>query len=761
MKHIFIIILSLFLLNTFGFSQMSEDEKFEAKHYDNAKVVRVKFAQGEAFIQRSFEEGLEEASINLPVFEKDLVGTTEGRLELYLGRLNYVRMDYDTEMNFEQVPELRRTDLKLRVLKGGVYLDVEGLDNEKDVEIQTADCGIFLLEKGIYRINVTEGGGTEVFVREGVAEVSGRDYSRRVKEGQKMVMFDGKVKARPFYFDSSDTDGFDTWNKQRNHKVGYAKYSSSRYLDRGYEDQEYELSRNGRWVYKASYGSHIWIPYNVGNNWRPYSHGRWVWTPHYGYVWSSYDTCGAFTHHYGRWHWDSYHHWYWTPGYSWSPAWVHWFWDDHHYGWCPLSRWNRPVIVMNNRWVRRPKRLHGIPLSARSSVLVRKGHLRASSVRKVALNKNSIHKMQKKSFKLRGPSPKFKPAVKRINVVNARGKHVSYRNNGFLNMKKYTPTSSVSGLKNGKVYRYSGEKTAKKVFKYSSADKMSAKKRVNYKGTSGKNSYRFKSKTTKVVKSPSSTSGRYKSDTPKGTTSYRYKTKKSSSTPSSSRYKSSKSSSDSSSRYKTKKSSSSSSSSSRYKSKKSTSSKSSKSSSSTTKVRKKKDSPSYSYSSTPSSSKSNRYSSSSSKSKSYSSSPSASTSYRYKSSKASSSSSKYKSRTGSSSSYSRPKYKSRTSSSSSSYKSSSRPSSSSSYKSSSRPSSSSSYKSSSRPSSSYKSHTRKSSSSSSKSYSRPSRSSKSSGSSKSYSRKSSSSSSKSSKSSSSSSGSSSKARRKK
>ena len=134
-----------------------------------------------------------------------------------------------------------------------------------------------------------------------------------------------------------------------------------RYLQNGYEDDEYEMSRSGRWSTCPNINSYVWMPYYIGSDWMPYANGRWVWNPFYGYTWASYDTCGWFTHHYGRWQWDSQFGWYWIPGYHWSPAWVSWFWDDSYYGWCPLSWWNRPVVIINNRWDRHYDYRHGIP----------------------------------------------------------------------------------------------------------------------------------------------------------------------------------------------------------------------------------------------------------------------------------------------------------------------------------------------------------------------------------------------------------------
>jgi hypothetical protein len=352
MKKIMIAIMSVCLLVVWLKADDMENEASEAKYYDNAKVVRIKNIEGEGFVQRSYEEGFEEATPNLPLFEKDTVGTTAGRLGIYLGRLNYLRLDSDTTVQLLSIPQLRKTDFITRIEKGAICLDVQSLDSEKSIEIQTPDCGIFILDKGIYRINVDENSLTEVYVMEGIAEVAGQESSRNVRENQKIVMARGEVKERPYYFYASEKDAFDRWNETQNREQGYARIGTSRYLQSGYEDYEYEMSRSGRWSYMSDFNSYVWTPYYSNADWRPYANGRWVWNPHYGYVWTSYDTCGWFTHHYGRWHWSYAGGWYWIPGYHWSPAWVSWFGDDNYYGWCPLSWWNRPVIVINNRWDR-------------------------------------------------------------------------------------------------------------------------------------------------------------------------------------------------------------------------------------------------------------------------------------------------------------------------------------------------------------------------------------------------------------------------
>ena len=415
----------------------TEDRATEPKSYDNAKVVRIKYIAGEGFVQRSYDEGSEEATVNLPVFENDQVGTTDGRLEIYLGRSNYLRLDNDTRLQLEKVPELRKTTLTLKIESGALYLDITELDYERDIEVQTPDCGVFLLDKGSYRINVGKNSGTEVVVHDGIAEVAGRQSSRNVRENQKIVMEQGEVNERPYYFYSSERDDFDAWNDERNRELNTARYGSSRYLQEGYEDYEYELSRSGRWVYMDDFYSYVWMPYTLDAAWRPYWNGRWVWNPYYGRVWTSYDPWGWFTHSYGRWHWDPFYGWYWIPGYHWSPAWVYWFADDYYWGWCPLSWWNRPIIIINNHWFNNYNYRHGIPFHCSSSIIIHKNQLAAPRINAVALKNRELTALRGKTISFRGNAGAEKFEHAKVSVMNARGLAVEYKQGGLVTENRY------------------------------------------------------------------------------------------------------------------------------------------------------------------------------------------------------------------------------------------------------------------------------------------------------------------------------------
>ena len=57
----------------------------------------------------------------------------------------------------------------------------------------------------------------------------------------------------------------------------------------------------------------MWAPAGVPAGWSPYSTGRWIWDPRYGWTWLDDAPWGWAPYHYGRWVFVR-NYWAWAPG---------------------------------------------------------------------------------------------------------------------------------------------------------------------------------------------------------------------------------------------------------------------------------------------------------------------------------------------------------------------------------------------------------------------------------------------------------------
>ncbi len=111
------------------------------------------------------------------------------------------------------------------------------------------------------------------------------------------------------------------------------------------------LSPYGEWI-EIDVGYYGWRPLQIHRGWRPYMHGRWVWTD-YGWYWVSSEPFGWAVYHYGRWYYDDYYGWIWIPDSVWGPAWVEWRYNDDYIGWAPLPPYARFSITIGIRFTTR------------------------------------------------------------------------------------------------------------------------------------------------------------------------------------------------------------------------------------------------------------------------------------------------------------------------------------------------------------------------------------------------------------------------
>jgi hypothetical protein len=428
MKRTFIIATALIVLAAGVYAQEAQaptpqntQETKEAK-YTNESVARLSFVDGKAFVQRASDLGYEEAALNMPISEGDRIGTSEGRVEIHFGKGNYLRLDNDTKVDVLNLPKKDDDIARIRVWSGNMYIVVGSLKKEKGIELHTADSSFYVLDRGVYRIDVREDRDTEIQVFEGLIEAAGEEGSTLLKAGQRLEVAEGRFTSKPSSFMAVANDGFDKFNESRT-AVTQRQLAKGK-LPEELSDFEGELEEYGEWTYLAPYGN-VWIPNGLDEDWRPYYNGRWTWLPLSGWTWWPYEPWGWSTFHYGRWHWGVDLGWYWIPMNMWGPAWVNWWWDDFYFGWAPLSYWGYPGVLMGGMYY---GHYYGgyYPYGSRALTVVRRDGLKDPHIRANALRGDSLKSLNR--MNLASHSPNVRPAGTKISVQPLDGGRVMLRN---------------------------------------------------------------------------------------------------------------------------------------------------------------------------------------------------------------------------------------------------------------------------------------------------------------------------------------------
>lgn len=435
-------ILAIAFIVSIPFGLMAQDEGFYPYSY-----ARLSYVNGSVFVQRTSDLGYEKGEVNLALVQGDKMGTEAGQAEIHFGRRNYLRLADNTKVEFAVLPQEGDERIKIHVTEGSAYLRVSYLAADKGIEVHTPDASFYVLEEGLYRFDVRIDRETEVFVREGSLEAAGEDGSVMVREKETLTAADGRLSGDPEYSYSRE-DGFDDWNGSRDAQL--AQRSERQNLPSDIEEYEEELDQNGQWVNERPYGN-VWVPNVSYADWRPYLYGRWVWYPVIGWNWVSSESWGWSVYHYGRWNWRFGLGWYWIPQNHWGPAWVHWWSDRDYIGWCPLTWYNRPGVIVGNQYYDRD---YGRDFSAHNRALsvIRRDHLQSHDISRRQIGAGERDRIGRVALK--ADQPTIRPAVDNggPQAIEAR-RALAVRPGSRSAVKSLPPTNSVSSsrLRQGSV----------------------------------------------------------------------------------------------------------------------------------------------------------------------------------------------------------------------------------------------------------------------------------------------------------------------
>ncbi len=137
--------------------------------------------------------------------------------ELLLQPGNYLRINAGTEL---KIFSDQHDKMRLKLNEGAIVIEILSRENSgfsrylieeatELIRVITPDAEVFINRPGIFRINTTAAGRTEVIVREGEAALNGF----KVKKKRRAVLASGNVTVTEI--DSRIEDNFDAWSRER------------------------------------------------------------------------------------------------------------------------------------------------------------------------------------------------------------------------------------------------------------------------------------------------------------------------------------------------------------------------------------------------------------------------------------------------------------------------------------------------------------------------------------------------------------------
>jgi hypothetical protein len=290
---------------------------------------RIRLVEGRTTLQRGSEPGAEEAFQNLPFVPGDRVWTDDAaRIEFQFGP-QVVRLDQRSKLDYMEHEGRGAGMVTLRLWSGAVFVRSRDARSAPDIAIETPGGLVEARGNTALRIDLVNG-EARLSVYEGQASIDNGERRVKLAAGEQTLARRGEDPERPEPLEPQDADTFARWNEDRDREAAWA--SEDHYLPEEVAPYAPDLAHNGTWHVDAQFG-YVWQPY-VAAGWRPYTYGRWVWSP-YGWTWSPNEAWGWAPSHYGRWSFSTGLGWYWIPGRVWTPAAVTWSVGGDYVGWCP------------------------------------------------------------------------------------------------------------------------------------------------------------------------------------------------------------------------------------------------------------------------------------------------------------------------------------------------------------------------------------------------------------------------------------------
>jgi len=307
-KRLMAMLLALVSLLNFPLRARAEEPSSESQAGAISRTPpRLSYTDGQVSFWRPGAQDWTPAQVNTPLAPGDELYTAhQGDVELQVGTRAFVRTWGDTQLGLaNQEPDF----LQFKVTNGYISLDLRSVEPGRTVELDTPHGAFTIEQPGYYRADVNQDQTSFVTRRGGRASVTPAGGPAVVIAPSEEVVLQGAPTSTVQSYAAPELDTWDRWNYARTDHVLEAV--SARYVPADVFGAD-DLDHYGSWRVVQTYGP-VWVPEAVPAGWVPYSSGRWIHDPYYGWTWVDTAPWGWAPYHYGRWVFVG-GFWAWAPG---------------------------------------------------------------------------------------------------------------------------------------------------------------------------------------------------------------------------------------------------------------------------------------------------------------------------------------------------------------------------------------------------------------------------------------------------------------
>ncbi len=276
--NVFTISVTIFLLSLFAFAQDNRSASSAGNLYViSADAGGVNYVEGKvAVMQNNGRNGYLLKGDKLEIGEKVMTGA-DGKAEILLNPGSYIRLGENSAFEFANTS---LDDLKLKLNRGSAMFEVI-TDNDFTFAVNTPKGHFYIIESGVYRIDVLGDGSGKIEVWKGKAQV-GNNNEQIVKSGRTATVNGNQVTIEKF--DRGDKDSLETWSKTRAKELAKInsrldKNNMRNTLVSSFRNNGWNIYDSyGLWVFDRFSGNYCFLPFGYGwNSPYGYGYGRDLW----------------------------------------------------------------------------------------------------------------------------------------------------------------------------------------------------------------------------------------------------------------------------------------------------------------------------------------------------------------------------------------------------------------------------------------------------------------------------------------------------